>query len=244
MKRNFRINRPDFLPPHDDPAVRSGRPSSVAREKLNRLSVGVSILMVVAIAVACQPLAVTSPEPAGTSVAADTPIPLPTNTPTPTATPSPTPTPTPTRTPTPAATSPGLEEETASLAGQLFEMTLTEQEVNELAQDVLDTQPNVPVSNVYVRLEEGQVVATGQARLAFFVVNAELTGIVPVKNGRPAPEIIDIKINGRALAGPLRTQLMQMITPYLDRLAQAELAVDVDDIQITPGQFRIVGRYK
>lgn len=123
-------------------------------------------------------------------------------------------------------------------------MTLTEREVNELAQEALATQSNVPISNVRVRLEDKQIVASGQVRLAFFAVNVELTGVVPVKDGKPAPEIVDIKVNGQPLSGPLRSQLMSMITPYLDQLAQAELVVEIEDVQVTPGQIRIVGRYK
>ncbi len=209
--------------------------------------VGISILIVVAIVVACQPSVVTTPAPAGTPVAAGaTPTPLPTDTPTPTATPSPTPspTPTPTRSPTPVPEAAGGDEEPASLSGQPFRMTLMEAEVNELAQDALATQANVPVSDVTVRLKDGQIVAGGRVRVAFLTVNAELTGIVPVKNGKPAPEIVEIKVNGQPISGVLRTQIMNMITPYLEQLAQADLAVIVEDVRITPGRIRIVGEYK
>lgn len=204
-------------------------------------------LIVVAIVAACQPIVVATPAPAGTPiVSSSTPTPRPTNTPTPTATPSPTPspTPTPTRTPTPAPTSSDLEGEGTSLSGEAFKMTLTEKEINELAQDALATQSNVPVSDVSVRLEDGQVVARGRVRVAFLTLNAELIAIVPVENGKPAPEIVGIKVNGQPISGVLRTQIMNMITPYLDRLAQADLAVDVEDVQITPGRIRVVGRYK
>ncbi len=209
----------------------------------------ISILSIIVAALvgACQAAAVTTPSPAGTSVVSgDTPTPLPTNTPTPTATPSPTPspTPTPTRTPTPVPESAGGADEPMSLSGQPFRMTLTESEVNELAQEALATQANVPVSDVTVRLEDGQIVAGGRVRVAFLTVNAELTGIVPVKNGKPAPEIVEIKVNGQPISGVLRTQIMNMITPYLEQLAQADLAVNVEDVQITPGRIQVVGQYK
>lgn len=205
--------------------------------------IGILALVIVTLVIACQRTALVTPAPAGTVVPDNTPTPLPTDTPTPTATPSPTPTPRPTRTPTPA-TSSDLEEEPASLSGQAFEMTLTEQEVNELAQDALATQSNVPISDPRVRLEEGQMVASGQVQVGFFNVNVELTGIVPVENGKPAPEIVGIKVNGQPISGLLRTQLMNMITPYLNQLAQADLAVDFEEFEFTPSRVHITGQYK
>lgn len=205
--------------------------------------ISVLVVLAVTIVAACQSAGVTTPTPGVTSVVAGhTPTPRPTNTPTPTATPSPTPTPRPTRTPTPAATPDNQGPQ--SLSGQAFELTLTEQEANQLAQEALTTQQNVPISNPQIRLEDEQIVASGQVRVGFLTLNAELTSIVPLQNGKPAPEIVGIAVNGQPISGFLRTQIVNMIQPYLDQLAQADLAVDFETFQVTPDEIRIAGQYK
>jgi hypothetical protein len=123
-------------------------------------------------------------------------------------------------------------------------MTVTEQQVNELAQKTLAGQSNVPVSDVQVRLEPGQIVGSGKVRFGFLTFDIEITAIISVKDGRPVPEITGIKVGGQPLGEPFRSQVLNMITPYLDRMAQADLAVIVEGVEITSDQIRIVGRYK
>jgi len=129
-------------------------------------------------------------------------------------------------------------------SGEPFELILTEQEITELAQKGVASQPDAPVSDVYVRLEPGQVIAGGKTRVGVITLNVEVVAEVIIQDGKPIPEIVDIRVDGNPLPGPLRAYLLDMMTPYLESWTQANLAVYVEDVEITRGQVRIVGRYK
>lgn len=171
-------------------------------------------------------------------------------TPTPTATPSPTPTPTATPTPVPALSptltaTPTPTGESGIYPGAPFELVLTEQEVTDLANKRLAAQPDSPLSDVYVRFESGLVIAGGKVRLGLFLtLDVEVTAVIRVENGKPIPEIVDVRVGGKPAPGPLRAQLQKMADPYLKRWADANLAVTVEKVEITRGQARIVGEYK
>ena len=205
-----------------------------------------------ALIIACQPpLAFPPPLPTATlpsialsPTATSTPRPLPvTHTPTPTLTPSPTSTATPTwaATPTPTATLRPTPTPTQVLR---YRLTLSEEEVNELVQKGLAAQPSAPVSNVYVRLEPGQVIAGGRARLGFFTWNVEAVAAVTVEDGKAIPQIVEIRAGGQPLTGFLRAQAENLLRPYLQQWLQTETNVYVEEVDIQEGQISITGRYK
>lgn len=201
-----------------------------------------SVIIAVAI-VGCQS---TGPQMAAATATPAPPTPTPTATPSPTLTPTPTaiPTPVPTLSPTPTAT-PMPTEEGGIYPGAPFELTLLEQEVTDLINQRLATQPDSPLSDVYVRFESGSVIAGGKVRLGLFLtLDVEITAVVHVVDGKPIPEIVDVRVGGKPAPGPLRAQLQKMADPYLQRWAEANLAVTVEQVKITRGQARIVGHYK
>jgi hypothetical protein len=78
----------------------------------------------------------------------------------------------------------------------------------------------------------------------FLTLDVEITAVIRVENGKPIPEIVDVRVGGKPAPAPLRAQLQKMADPYLQRWAEANLAVTVEEVEITRGQARIVGRYK
>jgi len=209
------------------------------RRVFNAYLVAIAFALAAVLIFACQPPVVTTslPETATSKppTATRTPSPLPaTSTPTPTFIPSPTPTATPT--PTTASTP------TPTVA--IFELVLTEAEVNQLLQDGLAKQSDVPVSNLYVRLQPGLIVTSGRTRVGFFTVDVEVTATVTVEDGKPIPEIVAIRAAGQPLTGFLRAQVENMIAPYLQRWLQTETNVYVEEVEILEGQLRITGRRK
>lgn len=194
--------------------------------------------------------AVVGCQSAGLQTVPATPTLAPTSTPT--STPTPTPTQTATSTPTPtvvslptATATPTTPTEVGVYPGAPFELVLTEREVTDIAQKRLAAQPDSPLSDVYIRFEPGQVVAGGKVRMGLFLtLDAEVVAVIQVVDGKPVPEIVDVRVGGKPAPGPLRAQLQKMADPYLQRWAEANLAVTVEQVEITRGQARIVGQYK
>jgi hypothetical protein len=126
----------------------------------------------------------------------------------------------------------------------IFELVLTEAEVNQLLQDGLAKQTDVPVSNLYVRLQPGLIVTSGRTRVGFFTVDVEVTATVTVEDGKPIPEVVAIRAAGQPLTGFLRAQVENMLDPHLQRWLQTETNVYVEEVEILEGQLRITGRRK
>ena len=78
----------------------------------------------------------------------------------------------------------------------------------------------------------------------FFPVELEITSTLPVVNGRPEPEIVGVKLNGEESGGFIRSQVVNMIQPYLDQFAQTDLNLYVEKIVITDDEILITGRYQ
>jgi len=215
------------------------------RRVFNAYLVAIALALAAVLIFACQPPVVTTslPETATSKppTATRTPSPLPaTSTPTPTFIPSPTPTATPTEAATPTPTIASTPTPTEAI----FELVLTEAEVNQLLQDGLAKQSDVPVSNLYVRLQPGLIVTSGRTRVGFFTVDVEVTATVTVEDGKPIPEIVAIRAAGQPLTGFLRAQVENMLDPHLQRWLQTETNVYVEEVEILEGQLRITGRRK
>lgn len=220
----------------------------------------IGVMVMVALIIACQspllfppplllatPAAITPtatlPTIAASPPATSTPSPL-LLIPTPTPTSRPTSTATPTRITAPTATSTLRPTSTPTEEVLRYRLTLTEKEVNELVQKGLAAQPSVPVSHVYVRLEPGQITASGRARLGFFTLDVKAVATVTVEDGKPVPQIVEIRAGGQPLTGFLRAQTENLLRPYLQQWLQAETNVYVEEVDIQEGQISITGRYK
>ena len=181
--------------------------------------------------------------PTATVEPTETPTPPPTHTPTPTPLPTDTPTPAPTVAATPIPTRSAVKPAATSTPGTVT-LVMKEADLNKMAQDALAQQSDVEITNVRVDLRPGQIVFSGRAVLGFFPVNLEITATLPVVNGRPEPQIVGVKLNGEESGGFIRTQVVNMIQPYLEQFAQTDLNFYVEKIVITDDEIRIMGQYR
>jgi hypothetical protein len=193
--------------------------------------------------IASDELALATFTPTATTTSTETPTPLATNTPTATPLPTETPTPVPTKaaTATPLPKKPTVKP--TATPGKVT-LVLKEADLNKMAQDALAQQNDVSVSNVRVDLRPGEIVFSGRAVLGFFPVNLEITATLPVVNGKPEPQITSVKLNGAESGGFVRTQVVNMIQPYLNQFAQTDLSFNVERIVITENEIQTTGQYK
>jgi hypothetical protein len=125
-----------------------------------------------------------------------------------------------------------------------FELTLSEQKLNQLLQDGLAEQTDVPVTDVTVRLQRDLIVAGGRARVGFLTMNVEIDATLAAEDGELAPEIVEVRAAGQPLTGYLRAQVENMIAPYLQQWPQIGSNVVVEEAEIEEGQIRIAGRFE
>jgi len=180
--------------------------------------------------------------------------PSPTRASTPTTAPSPTPTARLTLLPTPTAllvaTSTPIAYPSAAPSAiptgvvTLVALDLTEAEVNTIVQKAIAGRSEIPISDVYVALEPGLMVATGSVKVSILSVDLELELTVEAEGGKAVPRIVDIRSGGRPLTGFLRNQVEAMINPYLALWLQTETGIYVEDVVIEEGRLTMTGRHK
>jgi hypothetical protein len=123
-------------------------------------------------------------------------------------------------------------------------VTLTEPQVNKLVSDGLAQQPDTPVKDVTVRLEPDLIVTSGRAKVGFLTLDMEIDATLTAEDGQAVPEIVAIRAAGQPLTGFLRTQVENMIAPYLRQWLQSDTNIYVDEVQVREGSIQISGRYK
>jgi len=165
------------------------------------------------------------------------PEPTPTPTPLPTATPTPTPAPTPT--PKPAVVESGAVG--AATAGGV-EIVTTEQQLNEMLQTALATQQDLPLSDVTVRLDPGQIVGAGRLALGFLNANVQLSLGLSAVDGKVIPTNIEILLDGKPVPALLQSQVDAMTAPLIEEASRADYGFYVESVEITDDAIRISGK--
>lgn len=165
------------------------------------------------------------------------PEPTPTPTPLPTATPTPTPAPTPT--PKPAVVESGAVG--AATAGGV-EIVTTEQQLNEMLQTALATQQDLPLSDVTVRLDPGQIVGAGRLALGFLNANVQLSLVLSAVDGKVIPTNIEILLDGKPVPALLQSQVDAMTAPLIEEASRADYGFYVESVEITDDAIRISGK--
>lgn len=163
------------------------------------------------------------------------PAPTPTPTPLPTATPTPTPVPTPT--PETAVAAPAAA---AAAAGN--GVVVTEQQINDMLQESLASQQDLPVTDVVVNLEPGQIVGTGKLALGFLNSDVRLVVRLSAVNGTIVPEVVAIELDGSPVPAMLKGQVDSMIQPFIEQTSSADYGFYVESVEITDTELRIVAR--
>jgi outer membrane protein OmpA-like peptidoglycan-associated protein len=145
------------------------------------LSIGVGIVLLLAVAAILWTLANTSTRQNEVVQLSPTPVATPTPVPTPTSTPTPAPTPTPPETPTPAPTAAATLTAVASASGTPINLDISLPEIAEVKREVLkriDSMPNVSQQNkdrLYTAVDR----ARGMGRLFTVPFDTSLTKVSP-----------------------------------------------------------------
>ncbi len=218
------------------------------RRTITNRSLPVVLVLVLFWAAGCQtpvaqPIAPT-PTPTATPTVAPTDTPTPTPTPTPS--PSPSPTPTPTATPTVAPTETPTPKPPATPTPASFRWEWDEEQLTEIAQKQAREQADSPFDpdTVYVELEPGQMLVGGRAQLGFFAVDVEAVVELKLVDGKPIPEIVEIRAGGNPVPALLQNQIMAMVQPLLDQWKEAEVNFVIDSVEITKGTLVMEGHYR
>jgi uncharacterized lipoprotein YmbA len=161
--------------------------------------------------------------------------PAPTPTPLPTATPTPTPAPTPT--PEVAVAAPAAAAATAGDG-----VVVTEQQINDMLQEALASQQDLPVTDVVVNLEPGQIVGTGKLALGFLNSDVRLVVRLSAVNGTIVPEVVAIELDGNPVPAMLKGQVDSMIQPFIEQTTSADYGFYVESVEITDTELRVVAR--
>lgn len=165
------------------------------------------------------------------------PEPTPTPTPLPTATPTPTPAPTPT--PKPAVSESGA---VGAATADGVEIVTTEQQLNEMLQTALATQQDLPLSDVTVRLDPGQIVGAGRLALGFLNANVQLSLGLSAVDGKVIPTNIEILLDGKPVPALLQSQVDAMTAPLIEEASRADYGFYVESVEITDDAIRISGK--
>lgn len=159
-------------------------------------------------------------------------------TPTPTPVPTATPTPAPTPTPTPSAAA----GEAAAAARSGSEIVTTEQQLNEMLQQSLASQQDLPISELIVDLKPGLITGSGKLALGFLNADAALSLRLNAVEGKVIPEIVEILLNGEPAPAMLQGQVDALITPLIEQASSADYGFYVESVEITDTEIRISAR--
>lgn len=161
----------------------------------------------------------------------------PTPTPQPTATPTPIPTPTPTPAPEPAAT-----DAAVAPAGAAGGYVVTEQQINDMLQEAIAGQQDLPVSDLTVDLQPNLIVGTGKVALGFINAAFQLSLRVEAVDGKVVPEVAEILLDGKPVAPFLKGQIDNMTAPFIEQASSADYGFYVESVTITDDEIRIAAQ--
>ena len=161
----------------------------------------------------------------------------PTPTPQPTATPTPIPTPTPTPAPEPDAT-----EAAVAPAGVDGGYVVTEQQINDMLQEAIAGQQDLPVSDLTVDLQPDLIVGTGKVALGFINAAFQLSLRVEAVDGKVVPEVAEILLDGKPVAPFLKGQIDNMTAPFIEQASSADYGFYVESVTITDDEIRIAAQ--
>ena len=161
----------------------------------------------------------------------------PTPTPAPTATPTPTPLPTPTPVPQSATAEPAVAP-----AGGVGEYVVTEQQINDMLQEAIAGQQDLPVSDLVVDLQPDLIVGTGKVALGFFNAAFQLSLRVEAIDGKVIPEVVEILLDGKPVAPFLQGQIDNLTAPYIEQASSADYGFYVESVTISDNEIQVTGQ--
>ncbi|GIV69878.1 LmeA family phospholipid-binding protein [Caldilinea sp.] len=156
-------------------------------------------------------------------------------------TPTPAPTPTPTVTPTPTPT-PQPADGAAVLPAGAAQIVITEQQINDQLQSALAGQQGLPISDLAVNLKPGVLAATGKVTLGFLNADVEVSVRLNAVDGKIAPEVVDILLDGRPAPAMLKGQVDAFLQPLIEEASRTDYGFFVESVEVTENEIRVYSR--
>lgn len=132
-----------------------------------------------------------------------------------------------------------IQELLDSPPGTEFELSLTEQELNEAAASMLAVRSGLPLSSPEVELEAGVVIVRATTEFSGVPLRVEVTGAPAVADGQLRLDVTDMSLNGGAAPVFVRSQVADSIN---EQLRGPDFPLDVDFVQVQPGELKVRGR--
>jgi hypothetical protein len=124
-----------------------------------------------------------------------------------------------------------------------FTVTLTDQQLTAAANDYLAQHPEVPFSDLQVRVHPDGVEVTGKARVGGLSVPVRTWGVVTVVDDVPYFQVTNVDLGQAPLPGSIKNIITALLDQSVD-LSQFNLPMVVQDIQLGEGQMTITGTAK
>ena len=144
-------------------------------------------------------------------------------------------------TPTPAP-APDATDAAVAPASDASGYVVTEQQINDMLQEAIADQPDLPVSDLTVDLQPDLIVGTGKVALGFFNAAFQLSLRVEAVDGKVVPEVAEILLDGKPVAPFLQGQIDNMTAPFIEQASSADYGFYVESVTITDDEIRIAAQ--
>ncbi len=123
--------------------------------------------------------------------------------------------------------------------GTEFDLSVTEQELNDLAGTMLAAQSGLRLENPQVSLQPGEITVQAGTRFSGIPLTVQVSGTPVVDAGRLRVDVRQMLLNGAPAPVFVQTQVAQQLN---EQLAGDALPIEVDSIEVGQGVASIKGR--
>ena len=122
-----------------------------------------------------------------------------------------------------------------------FELVLTQDELNTLVQDRLQTK-NLPLSNPRVGLQNGQLVFEADGNYKGVQAPVSANGTVSAQNGDVAFQIESLSLGGFPAPGGWKEKAQRAVSDGLKKALEEKGSAQIESVEIGQGTMTIKGR--
>lgn len=123
---------------------------------------------------------------------------------------------------------------------QPFQIVATEEQLNTLLQDNLKTQ-NLPINNVRLGLQPGQIVLQGDGEYKGFNAPATLVGTLEAVNGGVQFKVQSLTVGGFPAPEQWRTKIENAVGGNLKKFFQSGSSGRIEKVAIEAGRMTVSG---
>ena len=135
----------------------------------------------------------------------------------------------------------GIARDTKAGEKKPFEVVLSQDELNTLVQDRLKTK-GLPVSNLRVGLQSGQIIIEGDGKYKKFSAPVSMAGTVRAQNGDVSFSLDTLSLGGFPVPGDWKPKLQRAVDDGLKKALKEKGAAQIESVEIGEGTMTIKGR--